>query len=128
MLAPSLALMIAKLSKLQREFLIDHVDGVRPFIDQQIENMTRESMIARGLVRYHPQSRSHLGRPDGTALTNDGREALCTILGQYADALCRAVTARRLTEHTEANLLRILTETATHWSSSNAIQRAAADD
>lgn len=116
-LEPSFLDMIWKLSKLQRDFLVDHVDTIKPFCDNPIENMTRESLIVRKLVRYEPETRSRLGVPTGTVLTTEGRIALCTILGQYAEALMRAATARNIDHITESELLRVLTETATHWNS-----------
>lgn len=123
MMQPSFEDMIRKLSKLQRDFLVDHVDGLRPFVDQPIENQTRESLVARKLVRYEPLARSQLGAPNGTMLTDAGREALCWLLGQYADALMRGIAARCLDQRSEAELLRVLTESATHWSVYDRIAR-----
>lgn len=105
---------VNRLSKLQREFLIDHVDGLRPFADQPVENATRAALLWRKLIRYEPPRTNRLGRPNGTVLTDDGREALGFILGCYADSLTRAIKAHQLGEQREALLLRALHESAHH--------------
>jgi hypothetical protein len=92
---PSLLAMTVKLSKLQRDLLIEHVDGLHPFIDQPLENATRESLILRELICYEPATHSILGIPNGTRLTDpDGREALCFILECYWTGLLRWQRAR----------------------------------
>ena len=75
-----------KLSKQQRDFLIDHIDGPHP-ISQGYETFVRNALEARGLVCFDlPQSL----RPKTTIITELGREIVCAILGDYADALVRS--------------------------------------
>ena len=91
---PSQQKMVIKLSKLQRDFLVSHVDGMRPFRNEPTETRTRESLIDDELIEYDPRQRSRLGIPQGTTLTDPlGREAVCMVLGWYADELNRAMMA-----------------------------------
>jgi len=122
----SLEYVIKKLTKLQREFLIDHVDGMRPFIDQPVDNQVRESLITRHMIRYEPDIRSRLGRPDGTVLTDDGRSALGYVLGDYADALIRALEARQEFNNItrEKELVVVLREAAAMWREYESYQRS----
>lgn len=106
-LLPSVRHMIFGLSQMQREFLIDHVEGLCPFTSSDpMINRTRESLLKRKLIRYEPPVRNRLGRPDGTVLTDAGRKAMCVILGQYADDLVRAL--EKDTEVIEDRLLEAL--------------------
>ena len=92
---PSEAVTIGKLSKLQREFLESHIDGMRPFRNDPQENSTRRSLIARGLIRYEPKARTLLGKPDGTVLTDPfGRQALAMILAWHIEYLIRYAEKR----------------------------------
>jgi hypothetical protein len=122
---PSLRSTIERLSKLQREFLIDHVDGIRPFADAPVENATRGALLARKFICYEPPQRNRLGRPVGTVLTDTGREALSFILGDMADNLTRALLAneRCLDENRECALFHVLTETAKHWRLQDVVQQ-----
>lgn len=74
------------LSRVQCDFLVDHVDEGRPVIHDRNEDTTRAALIARELIRYD-QNESLVGRPKRTMLTDRGRECVCVILGEYADAL-----------------------------------------
>ena len=79
-----------RLSRYQREYLIDHIDGIRPVIvNNNIDNMARNALLGRNLIRYVP-AESISARPRGTALTELGRATLCALLGYYADQLVRA--------------------------------------
>ena len=75
------------LSMTQAEFLVSHVDCVRPITTNSLEISTMNSMLHRGLIRY---SESFTSRPKGTVLTDKGREIVCAVLGHYADQLVRA--------------------------------------
>ncbi len=87
----------AKLSRSQCDALVEMVDGVRPYVEDGIgtgARLSRAKLFAVGLMR-------HCGEHGGTTstgrqfycLTEDGRGVLCALLGQYADALCRAEEA-----------------------------------
>jgi hypothetical protein len=113
---PSQQYAVAKLTKLQRDFLIDHVDGFKPFHNERSENATRESLIARKLIRWEPEPIGSLGMPKGTVITDPlGREARAMILGWYADALIGAIAARVMDEDKERMLLRVLMDSARCW-------------
>jgi hypothetical protein len=75
------------MSKQQRDSLIDHANGPQPIVIGP-DSATRSSLIARGLLRYetHNRWKSPTHR---TVLTEFGREVLCMVLGDYADALVR---------------------------------------
>lgn len=79
------------ISMVQAEFLIDHIDAVRPITANSLEASTRNSMLARKLIRFT----DGIINPKGTVLTDKGREVVCAILGHYADQLVRT---RVLTE------------------------------
>jgi hypothetical protein len=118
---PSQQAMVNKLSKLQREFLIEHHNGMRPFRNSPIENTTRGSLIARKLITYHPPLRTLIGKPEGTVLTDPlGREAICMVLGAYADALVAVMHNRNalralFNPDRQLALLKTLTECSAHW-------------
>ena len=121
---PSEEVTINKLSKLQREFLIAHFeqgrDGFKPFKEEKIENQTRESLVARGIVRYDPPKKGMLGCPRGTVLTDPlGRQAASMVLGWYADSLIEVLAQRQnrevLNTDRQVALLKVLAEQALHW-------------
>lgn len=98
-MTPSLEATVLRLSHAQREFLVGHVDeksinGMRPFVNDPIENTTRRSLVVRGLVRFEPKTASRLGVPAGTMLTDDGHQALHAVLGECADALMKAYNSQ----------------------------------
>lgn len=74
-----------RMPKPQRDLLIAHVDGPQPLTISH-ESMVRNALLARDLLRF--DNRASL-RPKSTHLTDLGREVLCAILGDYADALVR---------------------------------------
>jgi hypothetical protein len=74
--------------KAQRDFLIEHVNGLQT-IDVGEDTRTRTALFARDLIRYVGAGRS-TERPHFTALTDLGREVVCSILGDYADALVKS--------------------------------------
>lgn len=74
------------ISMVQAEFLIDHIDAVRPITANHLEIPTLNAMMNRGLIRY---TENFTNRPKGTILTDKGREVVCAILAHYADQLCR---------------------------------------
>lgn len=82
---------VRRLSVLQREMLIDHIDCIVPIDRRDTRSdhagVTRNWLIANKFLKCHPTSTY---RPTGTSLTEDGRAAVCIILGDYADALVRA--------------------------------------
>ncbi len=115
---PSQRAMVMKLSSYQREFLISHCRGMRPFKDEPIENATRSSLIKRKLIRYKPDGHCRLGIPDGTVATDPlGREAICTILAEYADNLLEAIDNEWEVSDPDKQkaLFDALTECAKYW-------------
>ena len=78
--------MARSMPKAQRDLLIRHINGPRPLaIGPEI--YTRNALVLRNLLRFdNPQNL----RPRATLLTDLGRETVCIILGDYADALVRA--------------------------------------
>jgi hypothetical protein len=80
---------VAFLSKFQRDFLIEHIDRQVPIIraEHGARAKTANALIAAGMLRLVPTGARF---PQGTKLTDVGREAVCIILGEYADALSRA--------------------------------------
>lgn len=82
-----------KLTDAQRDVLIDHLDGIacRYVVPsaakgRQRKDLWRKIAAARGLVDlgYLEKNRYY------TTITDAGREALASLLGEYADALLRA--------------------------------------
>jgi hypothetical protein len=78
--------LIRRLSQDQRDMLIEHIDRIVP-IDQHRGRRTLDWLLEHKLLKGHP---SNTFRPTGTSLTQDGRAAVCIILGECADALIRA--------------------------------------
>ena len=81
------------LSMTQAEFLVDHIDTVRPITTNALESATRNALLARSLIRYCHNlegANSAFGAPKGTVLTDKGREVVCAVLAHYADQLVRA--------------------------------------
>ena len=81
------------MSRIMRDYLIEHVVGPRP-IDRIRESRgfkTRMAMTARGLVRVGRTSPSSHGHsiPSHTHITADGRAVLAFLLAEYAEILCR---------------------------------------
>ncbi len=74
---------ILNLSGRQRHFLLSHINGPRPVTVR--DHNTRSALIAKKLIR--PDRDSH---PRQTFLTQDGREAVSTILSIAAEALVAA--------------------------------------
>jgi hypothetical protein len=111
-------MIVNKLSKLQREYLIEHCCGLHPFVNEPLENATRRSLIERELIEYEPPIRSKLGIPQGTVLTDDGKEAVCAVLDQCAEALIRGLRSREenlISSHTENELRLALSECSEEW-------------
>jgi hypothetical protein len=111
---------VERLSKLQRELLIEHVrDHVRPFSHDRDEAATRAGLISRGLIRWEPDTRSRIGVPDGTVLTELGREAVCLVLGWYIDALVVATERKEVRfnfpQERQAALFNLLAESVPYW-------------
>ena len=75
----------SRMPKPQRDLLIAHVDGPQPLTIGH-ESKARNALIERNLLRFNDPMAF---RPKTTHLTNLGRETLCIILGDYADALVR---------------------------------------
>jgi hypothetical protein len=72
------------LSNIQRNCLIDHVPGPQPF-HTNTHRQTKQSLVDLKLLG--PLSGILPTRPAELKLTELGRETVCIILGQYADAL-----------------------------------------
>jgi hypothetical protein len=73
-----------RLSRKQREMLIRHVAGSQPFIIGT-ETPTVQSLMGLRLLKGDRQINHR-----NTALTYLGREVVCVVLGEYADALLLA--------------------------------------
>jgi hypothetical protein len=117
-MTPSLERCVSRLSKLQREYLVEHACGMHPFHNEPHENATRRSLVERGLIKYEPPTRSLLGIPHGTLLTPDGREVVCSVLAQYADALMLSLKWRDetlISRHLENQLRIALQECSAEW-------------
>ncbi len=120
---PSQEKMVTKLSKLQREFLIAHVDGlIRPFKDEPTETRTREALIEKELIEYDPKARSVLGIPQGTIRTDPlGREAICMLLSWEIEDVIHAMMAMNnalalaTTDDSQAALFKCMRESAKYW-------------
>lgn len=72
------------LSHDMREKLVAHAAGPRQLV---VGCRTTKALQGRGLIRY--PSRNKI-TPSETMLTEQGRQVVCVILGQYADALTAA--------------------------------------
>lgn len=72
--------------KPQRDMLIAHIDGPQPVTTSGHEWSVRNSLHAKGLLAYPVGGPIN---PTTTHITELGREVLCSILGDYADALVR---------------------------------------
>lgn len=75
------------LLKSSRDLLINHIDGPVPLTIHGNERGPRNALLARSLIAF---PRGGMTTPNSTHITNLGREVLCCILGDYADALVRA--------------------------------------
>src|SRR5262249_55335153 len=78
-----------QISMAQADFLVAHIDTVRPVSADSREASTRHSLIARELIRY-TEGEHITSRPSGTMLTQKGRAAVCHILAHYVEQLVRA--------------------------------------
>lgn len=128
---PSEQTIVERLSKLQRDLLIEHVrQDMRPFTTAQPESSTRASLILRGLIRYEPDDRSMLGVPEGTVLTERGRAAVCVVLGWYMDALVAAAERRgnSFKHDRQAALFNLLAESVPYWRREALYQTRVSDD
>ncbi|MDO8533261.1 MAG: hypothetical protein Q7S17_00770 [Xanthobacteraceae bacterium] len=82
--------MACRLSKPQRDHLIEHISGPQP-IQTGPQTLIIGALISRKLIRcIHKFSNHHPKFPHHTEFTELGREVTCIILGSYADALVRA--------------------------------------
>ena len=82
----------ADLSRAQREVLIVHALGPQPVqrsdVQRSDNGRTGIILMRRGLIRYTgPDGKCGGSRPTHTLLTEDGRQVVCAILAEYADAL-----------------------------------------
>jgi hypothetical protein len=119
---PSQEKMVIKLSKLQRDFLILHVDGLlRPFSDEPTETRTREALIEKELIEYDPKARSRLGIPQGTVRTDPlGREAICMVLSWEIEDVIHEMMAMNnalalATTDEQAALFKAMRDSAKYW-------------
>ena len=74
------------LSNIQRNCLIDHVPGPQPF-HADTARQTKVCLVDLKLLGQLDGMRNEAARPAELKLTELGREVVCIILGQYADAL-----------------------------------------
>lgn len=75
------------LLKPSRDLLLAHLDGQPRPLAIGPESYSRNALVDRRLLRFDD---NHSLKPHSTIITELGREVLCTILGDYADALVRA--------------------------------------
>lgn len=79
---------ILNLSASQRALLIAHIDGpVELSVADRHLMRTRLTLTRAGLLLGHPHNSP---RPRKTALSDAGKQAVCAVLGEAADALVRA--------------------------------------
>lgn len=76
---------IRRLSATQKRILIEHIDVQVPVeVRNQARMRNLRSLRQKRLVRGHP---ANVGKPKVTVLTKSGRQAVCLILADYADAI-----------------------------------------
>ncbi len=120
---PSQQRMVVKLSKLQRDFLLLHVDGLlRPFNNEPTETRTREALIEKELIEYDPKARSRLGIPQGTVRTDPlGREAICMVLSWEIEHVIHEMMAMNnalaaaTTDDQQTALFKAMRDSARYW-------------
>jgi hypothetical protein len=83
---------VRRLSHVQREMLIAHIDGPRPVRMMPGPDSKNERRTARSLENFGLLSvkRTCEIRPRSTHLTDLGREVLAAVLANYAESLVRA--------------------------------------
>ncbi len=96
-----------KLSMIQRNRLMEYVAGAQAIaLHQQTDNSLREAGLLRPYTSA-PGGNSN-PRPKHLMLTELGREVVCHILGQYADALhACGLTEMVLTENQLSEAIRV---------------------
>ena len=77
------------LTIIQRNCLIAHVNGPQPFLTNDARP-TKRSLIEYGLLRAPCGGQPRVSRPKELVLSELGREVVCIVLGQYAEALIAA--------------------------------------
>lgn len=79
----------SRLSWVQREMLINHIDRKRRAVDLQEGTTFRtvRSLVRMGLLK-HEHGNAGI-RPRFSLLTNDGKAVVCALLAIYADAISR---------------------------------------
>lgn len=81
---------VRTLSQNCKDLLIEHIHGEVPIIRGRAERFqvaVQFGMIGAGFLLSVPPGSP---RPRGTVLSHLGREAVCMVLGDYADALTKA--------------------------------------
>ncbi len=78
--------MARSMPKAQRDLLLRHIDGPQ-LLAIGPETYTRNALVLRNLLRFDNPNNL---RPHATLITDLGRETVCIILSDYADALVRA--------------------------------------
>ena len=81
-----------------RQFLIEHASGPQPIVRGWLD-LPRSSLLRRDLIRYEWENGVAANKfPKATALTEIGREVVCTILGQAADQIisCRQFLTKQI--------------------------------
>jgi hypothetical protein len=83
---------VRRLSHVQREMLIAHIDGPKPIRTMPGPESKNERRTTRSLENFGLLSakRTCAIRPRSTHLTDLGREVLAAVLANYAEALVRA--------------------------------------
>lgn len=86
------------LSHFQRAVLVEHVNGsvpvkVKPAGLKDRHHVTVCTLVRKGLLRFEGLRAGWPGRTS-THLTDAGRDALCAVLAEYAEALVAAGLTR----------------------------------
>ena len=74
-----------RLSRIQRDLLIEHCVGPQLYIAGSSWGTSILLLMQRGLLKGDIP-----GKPHFTELTTLGKQVVCTVLGEYADALTKA--------------------------------------
>lgn len=87
-----------RLSNQQRRYLISMIDGPHPYVEcvQQGERWVRVKLFELGLLRHCTATgHSVTASVNFYCLSDDGRQVVCAILAEYAEALIAAELANQ---------------------------------
>src|SRR5262245_6426703 len=78
---------VRRLSHVQCEYLMEHIDCCRPMLMTNNEPATRRRMLELEYIRHEPPNAI---APRGCVLTQLGREMVCAIGDMWIEAMRRA--------------------------------------